>query len=400
MTSHAKLRLKPGRESSLLRHHPWIFSGAVAATTGDPQSGETIDVLAADGRFLARAAYSPKSQILARAWSFVENEPIDDAFLARRIGDAVAAREALRPPIDSDALRLIYGESDGLPGLIVDRYADFLVIQLLSAGAERFRDSIVAALVELMPASGIFERSDVDVREKEGLLPRKGLVAGAEPAPLVMIREGTRRYHVDLRSGQKTGFYLDQRDSRQLAAGIAGGCSVLDAFSYTGGFSVAALAGGAERVVQVEDSGPHLKLAGRNVELNGFDGSRLEQVQGNVFQILRQMRQEGRRYDLVVLDPPKFVASRAKLERACRGYKDINLLAFQLLCVGGRLLTFSCSGLLETALFEKVVADAALDAGVEAVIERRLHQAADHPIALAFPEASYLKGLLLRIADR
>jgi 23S rRNA (cytosine1962-C5)-methyltransferase len=389
------LRLHPRAERSVARRHPWIFSGGITEVLGSPGAGATVDVVASDGRVRARAAFSPHSQIRARVWSFDPEAAIDEAFFRSRLERAIAARgEAARRL--GGGCRLVYSESDGLPGLIVDRYGDFLVCQLLSAGAEHWRETIVEALGDLQRPRGIWERSDASVRGQEGLAARTGLLAGAAPPERIEIDEDGLRLQVDVRGGHKTGAYLDQRPNRLRLRQDAAGLEVLDVFSYSGGFSLAALAGGAASVLQVEASSDALAASRAQAALNGHaDG--LDQIQGDAFSLLRELHAAGRRFDLVVLDPPKFVKSRARLERAARGYKDTNRLAFLLLRPGGLLYTFSCSGLLETALFQKIVADAALDAGVEAQILERRGQAPDHPTLLSFPEATYLKGLICRV---
>ncbi|MCS6910186.1 MAG: class I SAM-dependent methyltransferase [Anaerolineales bacterium] len=398
--SAPKLTLKSGREKSLLRRHPWIFSGAVERLEGDPQPGDTVEVYAADGRWLARAAYSPRSQIRARVWTFAEDELVTPEFLRSRFARALAARQSSVFSLQSSAnhqlsaARLVNAESDFLPGLIVDRYADWLVCQFLSTGAEKWKREVVAVLDELVPNAGIYERSDVDVRAKEGLPPVTGVLSGAPPPELVEIEEHGCRFLVDVQRGHKTGFYLDQRDNRALLAGYASGREVLNAFAYTGGFGVLALKGGAAHVINLDSSTAALELAQRNFELSGFDGRRATHHIGDAFAVLRQYRDAGRQFDLIVLDPPKFAESQSQVERAARGYKDINLLAFKLLRPGGLLFTFSCSGVIDSALFQKIVADAAVDAGREAQILRRLAQSADHPVALSFPEGEYLKGLV------
>jgi 23S rRNA (cytosine1962-C5)-methyltransferase len=358
--------------------------------------GDTVDVRAHDGSWLARAAHSPASQIRARVWTFDEAEPVDESFFATRLDAAVAARARL---VGSglDAYRLVYAESDGLPGVIVDRYADHLVCQLSSAGAERWRGTLVEQLGRRLEPAGIYERSDSGARRLEGLEQRAGAVAGAEPPDVIEIREGECRYLVDVRAGHKTGFYLDQRESRALVHARAGGADVLNCFSYTGGFGIAAAVGGALSVTNLETSAPANVLAKRNAELNGIGTDRFTIDARDVFEALRAYRDARRSFDLVVLDPPKFAESRAHVERAARGYKDLNLLAFKLLRPGGLLVTFSCSGHMKPDLFQKVVADAALDAGRNALILDWLRQPADHPTALAFPEASYLKGLVVRV---
>jgi len=390
------LTLKPGREKSLLRRHPWIFSGAVAHLDGDPAPGATVELLAANGQFLARAAYSPSSQIRARVWTFDQAEPVDLDFFRKRIGTALAARAALHFPSGTDALRLIHAESDGLPGLIVDRYAGTLVVQFLSAGAEFWRGTIADILLEATGLESIYERSDADVRELEGLPQRAGPVRGAIPPSPFIILENNLKFNVDLATGHKTGFYLDQRENRLRVRNLAEGRDMLDCFCYSGGFTVNALAGGAKSVLSVDASAEALALCRQNVALNSPDDARHSFLEGDVFQLLRKFRDEARSFDLIVLDPPKFAPTTAQAEKAARGYKDINLLAFKLLRPGGLLVTCSCSGGVDAALFQKIVASAALDAGVDARILAHLEQAPDHPVALNFPEGAYLKGLICR----
>ncbi|MBI4204245.1 MAG: class I SAM-dependent methyltransferase [Betaproteobacteria bacterium] len=389
-----KLILRPGREKALKRRHPWIFSGAVARVEGEPASGETVEVRSSAGEFLAVAAYSPHSQIRARVWDW-HGRVIDGDYFRERIMQALSLRAGLLPDGATDAVRLVHGESDGLPGIVADRYGDTVVLQLTSAGAERWREEVADALQKATDAVRVWERSDADVRELEGLAPRCGPLRGTPPPEKIIVRECGLQYQVELERGHKTGFYLDQRDNRQRLREIASGCEVLDCFTYTGGFAVSALAGGARSVTAVESSGAALELARANVELNGLPAA--EWIGGDVFQRLRQFRDQGGEFDLIVLDPPKFAPTAAHAERASRAYKDINLLAFKLLKPGGALMTFSCSGGISAELFQKIVAGAALDAGVNARIECWLHAAADHPVALNFPEGEYLKGLLCRV---
>jgi 23S rRNA (cytosine1962-C5)-methyltransferase len=389
------LVLKAGREKSLLRRHPWIFSGAIANVDAEPGPGETVRVRTSTGEVLALAAYSPKSQIRARVWSWNEVQ-IDARFFAARIQDAASARSALRITDASDGWRLIHGESDGLPGVIADVYGETVVVQLLSAGAERWRDAIADGLCALAGVERVWERSDADVRELEGLKPRTGLLRGAPLAAAPLVHEHGLKFTVEIEAGHKTGFYLDQRDNRLLLRTLARGKDVLDCFSYTGGFSVNALHGGANSVLAIDSSALALDRARANAELNRLSGA--EWVEADVFQSLRRLRDQARTFDVIVLDPPKFAPTAAHAERASRAYKDINLLAFKMLRAGGFLMTFSCSGGVSAELFQKIVAGAALDAGAEARVEAWLHAAADHPVALNFPESEYLKGLLCRVA--
>ena len=387
--------LKSGREKSLLRRHPWIFSGAIKKVKGDPAPGETVEVLSRDGAFLCRAAYSPYSQIALRAWTFEAGEEVGPHFFHSRLKQAVDFRLPFTKPGDG-ACRLVNAESDGLPGIIVDSYGGFLVCQFLSAGAEILRGQIVPQLLEILSPLGIYERSDADVRLKEGLDLRSGPLWGEPPPPLVVIREKSCRFFIDIAQGQKTGFYLDQAFNRAMLAQYSEGAEVLNGFSYTGAFGIHALKAGAARVTNIDASASALDLGDRNRELNGIEEGRVENITGDVFQILREFRDKGRTFDLIVLDPPKFVESQSRLKRGARGYKDINLLAFKLLRPGGVLFTFSCSGLVPLSLFQMIVAGAALDAGRNAQIIGFLAQAPDHPIALNFPEGAYLKGLICR----
>ena len=387
--------LKRGREKSLNRRHPWIFSGAIERVDGDPKSGETVQVRSADGKPLALAAWSPQSQIRARVWSFDPASRVDAAFLRNRVERALALRSALPAQRHTNAMRLVHGESDGLPGLVVDRYADVLVAQFLAAGVEHWRDTILDALAESSGCEAIFERSDAEVRTMEGLSPRTGFARGNRDARRCAIVEYGLNFRVDVEAGQKTGFFLDQRENRQRVRALAAGREVLDCFAYTGGFSIAALAGDAKRVLAVESSAPALEVARENLAANRFDAARVEFMQADVFAYLRQLRDRASAFDLVVLDPPKFAPTAAQASNAARAYKDINLLALKLLRPGGLLATFSCSGGVPAQLFQSIVAGAAVDAGVEAKIVERFGAAADHPIALEFPEGEYLKGLLV-----
>jgi 23S rRNA (cytosine1962-C5)-methyltransferase len=396
----ASLTLKPSREKSLLRRHPWIFSGAIAHLNGSPKSGETVDLLAADGQFLARASYSPSSQIQARVWTFDPAEQVDEHLFQRRIQSAISARQVLFPDYLSpvSALRLIHAESDGLPGLIVDRYADILVLQSLTAGTEFWKETICDLLCQETGLTTIYERSDADVRELEGLFPKVGLLRGDFPTSQISIEENGLKFNVNLETGHKTGFYLDQCLNRHLLRTLANGRKVLDCFCYTGGFTVNALAGGASSVLSVDASSEALALCRENVMFNDLPVENHITQEGDVFQVLRKYRDEARSFDLIVLDPPKFASTAAHAEKAARGYKDINLLAFKLLNPGGFLFTFSCSGGIDAGLFQKIVASAALDAGAQVQIVAHLTQSPDHPVALNFPEGAYLKGLVCRKA--
>jgi 23S rRNA (cytosine1962-C5)-methyltransferase len=387
------ITLREGKERSLLKRHPWVFQGSVAK--GKADLGETVRVEADDGRFLAWASYSPNSMIRVRAWSFDEAERIDAAFFERRIARALALRARL--PIESDGVRLVHGEADGLPGLIVDRYGDTLSAQFLSAGTQRWKATIADLLLAATGLQRLYERSDSGVRKLEGLEPETGWLRG-DGATELTIREHGWKLTVDVAEGHKTGFYLDQRDNRRRFADAVrhfGVKRVLNCYCYTGGFSVAALAGGAERVTSVDSSAPALARASAHVALNGYDAARHEVLDADVNQTLRDALRQGRSYDAIVLDPPKFAPTAAHAERAARAYKDINRLAFKLLEPGGLLFTFSCSGGVGAELFHKIVAGAGLDAGADGIVYERLGAAPDHPMTVTFPEGEYLKGLVI-----
>jgi 23S rRNA (cytosine1962-C5)-methyltransferase len=396
VAAHPKVWLKLGREKSLRRRHPWVFSGAVERVEGAPAAGATVDVVTASGELVARGAYSPASQIRVRVWSFEESERIDADFLRRRLARAIDSRRRLNLLAPEAACRLVFSESDAIPGLIVDRYGDYLVCQFLSAGAEAWRMTLVELLMELCTPRGIYERSEGGARHKEGLSSRRELLAGEPPPRELTIVSGEARVFVDVANGQKTGAYLDQQQNRARVAAHASEADVLDAFSYTGGFAISCLMAGAKRATLIDSSAEALALAERETALNGM-AERCKFVAANVFDELRAVRDAGTRFDVVVLDPPKFVHSADQITPGSRGYKDINMLGLALVRPGGVLATFSCSGHVDAALFQKIVAGAAVDAGRSAQILERLAQPADHPVATEFPEADYLKGLILRV---
>lgn len=395
----AHLLLKPGREKSLLRRHPWVFSGAIEKLVGSPAPGETVRVLNAHGQFLAHAAYSPHSQIRARVWSFDESADVDEDFLRGRIRLALSRRATLGLDSVTEAVRIIHAESDNLPGLVVDRYGELLVLQSLTAGSEFWKEKLADLLLEETGCKAIYERSDADVRELEGLPVKNGWLRGAGLAGPLQITEYGLKFLVNVETGHKTGFYLDQRHNRQRIGQLAAGRQVLNCFCYTGGFSIHAAAGGAASVLSVDSSADALALGAQNAALNGLEAGKLDWLEGDVFTLLRKFRDQALSFDLIILDPPKFAATAAQAEKAARGYKDINRLAFKLLRPGGLLATFSCSGGIDAPLFQKIVASAALDAGVDAVILEHFSQAPDHPVALHFPEGAYLKGLLCERMD-
>lgn len=392
----ASIILKSEREKSLLRRHPWIFEGAIDQVTGKARLGDTVEVYDANKNWLARAAFSPHSQIRARVWTFDASETIDNGFFIRKVQQAYSARKHLIQASKTNAFRLIAAESDGLPGITIDMYADILVMQLLSAGAEKHKKKIIWALEKCFPDARIYDRSDVAVREKEGLSQQQGPIKGDGFEP-VIIHENDISILVDVTSGHKTGFYLDQRDSRAYSSTYMQDADVLNCFSYTGTFGLYALKNGAKHVTNVDVSMPALDHAKTNYTLNHCDLDNVSFVNEDVFTFLRERASDNTQYDHIVLDPPKFVDSKASLKRASRGYKDINLYALKCIKPGGYLSTFSCSGLMSSDLFSKIVADAALDAKREVRILHRYHQAPDHAVSTNFPEGFYLKGLLCRV---
>ena len=392
-----KLILQKGRERSLLRRHPWIFSGAVHDEDPTAAAGETVDVLSADGSWLARGSYSPASKLRCRVWTFDPDEAVDALFFRRRLARALEHRKALGVRSHSNAFRLVHGEADGIPGCVIDIYGDYAVCQFLCAGSEANRASIIDALKQVIPLKGIYERSDTDARQREGLEPRCGRIDGEEPPELFELCENGIRFLVDIRAGHKTGFYLDQRLNRRLLDDVSRDAEVLNCFCYTGGFGVCAGAAGAAHVTQVDLSRPALDLAARNAALNAIPEERMTYLHADVFVQLRQFRDRGRQFDVVVLDPPKFAETPLQLEKASRGYKDINLLGAKLTRPGGTLLTFSCSGAMTPELFRKIVGDALRDAGREGIVLDDLTQAPDHPVSLDFPEGRYLTGLKLTV---
>ena len=388
-----QILLKNGRDKNVRAHHPWVFSGAVDKVKGKLRAGDTVEVRAANGDCLGVGAWSPDSQIQVRMWAF-STDSIDRTFFRKRVEQALTYRQQLGITQRNSGYRLINAESDGLPGVVVDVFGEWLIMQALTTGAEAWKHVIAEVLLEVIPAKGVYERSDVDVRKKEGLATVVGVLQGEAPPAFIDISEEGRHYRVDVINGHKTGFYLDQRDNRSMLQHYAAGKTMLNCFSYTGGFSIAALHGGATHATNIDASQPALDIAAQTAALNGFAPERMDNICGDVFKLLREYRNEGRQFDIVVLDPPKFAENRNQLEKAARGYKDINLLGFKLLKPNGLLFTYSCSGLMESNLFQKIVADAAVDAGCDARILRKLDQATDHPTRLAFPEGYYLKGLV------
>lgn len=396
----AVVQLKAGREKALLRGHPWVFSGSIKSIDqehGAPRIGETVKIIDDKGNFLAWGAYSPTSKIKIRVWSRDQERNVDREFFQSHLENSLRLRRRILHMSELGAYRLVHAESDGLPGFIVDRYADTLVVQFLTGGAEYWRTTFVELLEKLIDCTRIYERSDVDVRRLEGLSPQKGPLIGDDDFGLIQIEEGEIRYWVDIRQGQKTGFYLDQRINRSEVRKLAADQTVLDCFAYTGGFSIAALSGGARSVTAVESSFEAIKLGQENITLNRISDNKIEWIEDDVFQVLRRFRDQAKKFDLVILDPPKFAPTASHAQKAARGYKDINLLGMKLLNSNGLLVTFSCSGGISEELFQKILAGAAIDAGVNAKIIKRLGPGADHPVALNFPEGAYLKGFVIQV---
>jgi 23S rRNA (cytosine1962-C5)-methyltransferase len=402
MNLAGELLLKPGKERSLQRRHPWVYDTAVASVRGRPEAGDLVAIRAKGGDWLAWAAYAPASTLRARCWSFLESESIDAAWFGERVAESVRRRSALAEC--TSATRLVFGEGDHLPGFVADRYADQLVVQLQSAGAEAQREVLIDALVQVTSCKAVFDRSDSATRKREGLTPSSGAVRGPEPAEYVAVHEHGLRLNVDVRRGHKTGFYIDQRDNRRLAQDLATRLArdagraprALNCFCYTGAFSLAAHRGGGGETWSIDSSADALAVARAQWEGNGFSADRARWEEADVFEALRALRTGGETFDLIVLDPPKFAASHHHVERAARAYKDINLNALRLLRPAGYLLTFSCSGAIDVDLFQKIVAGAVIDAGVDCQLLARLSAGEDHPMSMVHPEGEYLKGLLLR----
>ena len=392
--------LKPGKDHSVLRRHPWIFSGAVGKVEGDPANGETVRILDSKKNYLGYGAWSNASSIAVRIWSHDPDETVDAAFFQRKIAAAYELRKTIFNGSLPDAYRLVYAESDGLPGVIADIYREYAVIQLSTAGADRFRNEIADVLMPYAPG-GIYERSDVDGRRREGLDPVKGLLRGGPLPDKIDFTENGLRFQCNAATGHKTGFYLDQRINRAVVcAEMPAGAEVLNCFCYTGGFGLAALKGGAGKVVNVDSSEPALEQARIHAGLNGFSGEQFQTVCADVFQYLRRCRDAAQSFDAVILDPPKLADTIAQREKAARGYKDLNLLAMKLLRPGGKLFTFSCSGAMDDELFAKVIASAAQDARADFRIVRKLMQGPDHAVSANFPEGHYLKGIYGILAAR
>lgn len=388
--------LKKGKEKAAMLHHPWIFSGAIDKIKGKPLNGEIVKVCSANAEFLAYGYYNDQSRVALRLMEWDESKSIDKAWYQEKLRNAIASRKHLLNA-DTNTCRLVFSEADFLPGLIVDQYADFLSLQILSAGIENVKEDIIGLLKEELSPRGIFDKSDAGARKHENLEATQGLLWGETPPEFIEVRENGIAYHINIADGQKSGFYCDQRDNREILAAYSKDKSVLDCFCYSGGFTLNSLKHGAAHVTSVDSSALAIETLAHNLELNGFNAAQQLSIQSDVNKQLRLFKEEGKKFDIVVLDPPKYAPSRSALDRAARAYKDLNRLGMLLLEKGGLLATYSCSGAVDMETFKQIIAWAALDAGREVQIIKQFHQPEDHPVRVSFPEGEYLKGLLLRV---
>ncbi|RZF59468.1 class I SAM-dependent rRNA methyltransferase [Sphingobacterium corticibacterium] len=391
-----KVILHKGKEKAAWQLHPWIFSGAIKTVDGKPTNGTVVKVFNVDKEFVAYGVYNAHSRVAVRLLEWNQEFPIDERWWRHRIQRAVALRTHLLTD-QNDTVRLVFAEADFLPGLIVDKYGDFLSVQIHSSGIEAVKTIIVDELVQLLQPKGIYERSDLNARQHEGLPDANGLLYGEKPSDFVDVIENGIRYQINIIEGQKSGFYCDQRDNRSLTAQYVKGKRVLDCFCYTGGFTLNALKSGASAVVSVDSSALAIETLQKNLVFNKLDAAVHSTVQADVNKYLRQLGEEGEKFDVIILDPPKYAPSRSALDKAARAYKDLNRRALLLLESGGLLATFSCSGAMDIDTFKQVVAWAALDAAKEIQFIRQFSQPEDHPVRASFPEGEYLKGLLVRV---
>lgn len=392
-----EIKLKKGKEKAVLQRHPWVFSGALEKIKGAPENGDVVKVISANNDFLAYGYFNDQSRVAVRLLEWDENNAINEDWYAQKINTAITSRSHLLSNKETNTYRLIFSEADFLPGLIVDKYADFLSVQILSTGIESAKPIIIDILCKALKPKGIFDRSDATARTHEGITAENGLLWGEVPAEFIAVKENGINYHINIAEGQKSGFYCDQRDNRRILAEYASGKSVLDCFSYSGGFSLNAFKNGAKEVTSVDSSALAIETLKQNIELNKFNSKNHTAIQSDVNKQLRAFKEEGKKFDLVVLDPPKYAPSRSALDRAARAYKDLNRLGLLLLESGGLLATFSCSGAVDIETFKQIIAWAALDAGKEVQVIKQFSQPEDHPVRLSFPEGEYLKGLLVRV---
>ena len=392
-----EIKLRKGKEKAILQRHPWVFSGALEKIMGTPENGDVVKVVNASNEFLAYGYFNDQSRVAVRLLEWDENKAINEDWYSQKINAAIALRAHLLSNKETNAYRIIFSEADFLPGLIVDKYADFLSIQILSTGIETAKTTIIDILCKVLKPKGIFDRSDATARTHEGITVENGLLWGEAPAEFIAVKENGITYHINIAEGQKSGFYCDQRDNRRILAEYAKGKSVLDCFSYSGGFSLNAFKNGATAVTSVDSSALAIKTLKQNLVLNKFDKNEHIEIQSDVNKQLRIFKEEGKKFDIIILDPPKYAPSRSAVDRAARAYKDLNRLALLLLENGGLLATFSCSGAVDIETFKQIIAWAALDAGKEVQVIKQFSQPEDHPVRLSFPEGEYLKGLLIRV---
>jgi 23S rRNA (cytosine1962-C5)-methyltransferase len=389
--------LKKGKEKAALQRHPWIFSGAIDKVKGAPENGEIVKVFAADKSFLAYGYYNSQSRVAVRLLEWEEETTVDKDWYQQKLRNAIASRAHVLNNEDTNTCRLVFSEADYLPGLIVDKYADFLSLQILSAGIENVKGDIIDILRAELNPSGIFDKSDANARTHENLEVSQGLLWGENPPEFIEVKENGMRYHINIADGQKSGFYCDQRDNREILAAYTKDKEVLDCFCYSGGFTLNSLKHGAKHVTSVDSSALAIETLKHNLGLNGFTEDQQTSIQSDVNKQLRAFKEEGRTFDVIILDPPKYAPSRSALDRAARAYKDLNRLGMLLLNPGGILATYSCSGAVDLETFKQITAWAALDAGKEVQVIKQFHQPEDHPVRISFPEGEYLKGLLVRV---
>ena len=391
-----KIILNKGKDKAAWQLHPWIFSGAIARAIGGPQNGDIVSVFNHDDEFIAYGMYNGNSRVAVRLLEWDPQQEINEQWWRNRVARAVNNSKGLLQE-DNNTLRLIFAEADFIPGLIADKYGDYISIQVHAAGTEVVKPIIVDELVKQLAPKGVYERSDLKAREHEGLPDLNGVLYGEVPPTFVDILENGIHYQVNIVEGQKSGFYCDQRENRAITARYAKDKKVLDCFCYSGGFTLNAFREGAASVTSVDSSALAIETLKNNVRKNGFDENKHHAVQSDVNKYLRELGEQGEKFDLIILDPPKYAPSRSTLDKASRAYKDLNRRGLMLLNSGGLLATYSCSGAMDIDTFKQVIAWAALDAGKEIQFIYQYCQPEDHPVRASFPEGEYLKGLLVRV---